>query len=269
MLNVDKSIHLATLVLKAGSAEKIFLLGSTQAMRKTQSIFSTQMTPKHSVEYYYIMVLVQCNREQSNTALQDKIETLCAAVVPTTAFVIDIERFNDWLANGHPFACQVANAATCLFDSLRSDLAEPGIIDQESVTKERQQLYCRAKNTIQGFLAGADLFRIRRQNQLAAFMLHQATEQTLLTILKLRTGLSVTSHNLDKLLRYCSMVSADVSDVFASNSLTDNRLLKLLQRAYIDSRYKPTYEISHVDLLTVTDKLRRLQNIAFADKVHM
>lgn len=42
---------------------------------------------------------------------------------------------------------------------------------------------------------------------MAAFMLHQAAEQALLTIFKKATGWHVNTHNIDKLLRYCSMVN--------------------------------------------------------------
>ena len=39
------------------------------------------------------------------------------------------------------------------------------------------------------FLAGADLYRVRKQNKMAAFMLQRAAEHTLHTILKMKPGL--------------------------------------------------------------------------------
>jgi HEPN domain-containing protein len=36
------------------------------------------------------------------------------------------------------------------------------------------------------FLAGAELFRIRKQNKMAAFMLHQAAEHGMLAIIQIK-----------------------------------------------------------------------------------
>jgi len=93
----------------------------------------------------------------------------------------------------------------------------------------------------QEFLAGADLYRIREQNKMSAFMLHQAAEHALLTLLKLTTGLHVNTHNLDKLIRSCSMVSYKLPEVFNRNNEQNERLFQLLQKAYIDTRYKDSY----------------------------
>jgi len=216
---------------------------------------------KPFVEHYYILVLVLRNREISNNTLQEKIESLWTFFPSVTAFVFDLEQFNEWLLNGHPFACRVANNALCLFDNLNTKLNDVGSIDREAMKKENEIIFGQGLNKIQEFLAGADLYRIRKQNQLTAFMLHQATEHALLTILKLHMGLRVTSHNLDKLLRFCSMVSPNVADIFARHAPEDKRVFQLLQKAYIEARYRSTYEISQTDLLNLSDKVKSLQKL--------
>ena len=50
---------------------------------------------------------------------------------------------------------------------------------------KKQYQYCtQGINIVNEFIAGAELFRVREQNKMAAFMLHQAAEQALLTIFK-------------------------------------------------------------------------------------
>ncbi|MCK9404102.1 MAG: HEPN domain-containing protein [Chitinophagaceae bacterium] len=266
MFHSDEYVQLSKSVLKAVCAEKIFLLGSTNADRRTQNIFTSAPVQKTSVEHYYILVLVLRNRENSNTTLQEKIESMCASFTSVTAFVADFEQFNEWLLKGHLFASRVYSNAVCLFDNLSTKLNEPGIIDREAVKNENEIIFCQGINKVQEFLAGADLYRIRKQNQLTAFMLHQATEHALLTILQLHTGLSVTTHNLDKLLRFCSLVSSNVADIFRRHIAEDNRMFQLLQKAYIESRYRSTYQITQTDLLNLTDKIRRLQTLVQNEK---
>ncbi|MGI8581196.1 MAG: HEPN domain-containing protein [Chitinophagaceae bacterium] len=85
--------------------------------------------------------------------------------------------------------------------------AELNKADKKSILKQ-------GINKATEFLVGADFFRIRGQNKMAAYMLHQATEHALHTILKIKICLYLNTHNLDKLIRYCSMVSYTIGDIF-------------------------------------------------------
>ena len=92
-------------------------------------------------------------------------------------------------------------------------------------------------------------------------MLHQAAEQALLTILKKATGLRTHTHNIDKVLRYCSMVNYQIQAIFPRNNDTNERLFQLLQKAYIDSRYKEGYKINSNDLLSIMERVEQLQQM--------
>ena len=93
-------------------------------------------------------------------------------------------------------------------------------------------------------------------------MIHQAAEHAMHTMLQIRTGLRVVIHNLDKLYRYCSMICYQLPEVvFGNNKENDKRLFNLLQKAYIDTRYKSDYNINTLDLLTLTEIVRRLQKL--------
>ena len=109
-------------------------------------------------------------------------------------------------------------------------------------------------------MAGADLYRIREQNKMAAFMLHQAAEHALHTFLKIKAGIYFNTHNIDKLIRYSSMVSNMLPEIFPRNNDKNERLLQLPNKAYFETRYKDDYSISTTDLMTITERLRKLQD---------
>ncbi len=92
-------------------------------------------------------------------------------------------------------------------------------------------------------------------------MLHQAAEQTLQTLFRIKTGLYIHTHNLDKLIRYCSMVSYKLPAVFLRNNDKNERLFQLFQKAYIETRYKEDYVIRTDDLLVITERVRSLLEI--------
>ncbi len=178
-----------------------------------------------------------------------------------TAIALDINQFNEWLIEGHPFANKVCKTAECIHDAENIPLGIPKDIDEMELAKTNESLYNTGINKVQEFLAGADLFRIREQNKMAAFMLHQAAEQALQTLFRIKTGLYIHTHNLDKLIRYCSMVSYKLPAVFPRNNEKNERLLQLLQKAYIETRYKEDYVIRTDDLLVLTERVRELMAI--------
>jgi len=96
---------------------------------------------------------------------------------------------------------------------------------------------------------------------MAAFMLHQAAEHALHTIFKKATGLHINTHNIDKLLRYCSMVNYKMPAIFPRDGGANERLFGLLQKAYIDTRYKEDFTINSSALLIITERVRTLQEI--------
>jgi HEPN domain-containing protein len=114
---------------------------------------------------------------------------------------------------------------------------------------------------MQEFIAGADLYYIRKQYPMAAFMLHQATEQALRAMLIINTGLRINTHNIERLIRYCSMFSHKLPDIFNKGTLESKRLFELLQSAYIQSRYSTNYHVTPSDIIQLTQKIRTLQQL--------
>lgn len=261
MFLTDEYIKISRHIVQVAPAVRIFLLGTRTANYSTQNIFTSDLLSGESTEHYYLLVLVRRNREASNNCVQDRIETVCSPICPVTAFVIDFEQFNNWLLEGHHFAFQVKSKAKLLFEDLSISFGDVNEIDLMTIKEFQKAAYCKGYNIMQEFLAGADLYRVRQQNKMAAFMLHQAAESAMLTILKIFLGLTVNSHNLDKLIRYSSLATNSVADIFKRDTENDKRLFQLLQRAYIETRYREDYSITITDLLTITGKIRLLQEV--------
>lgn len=191
--------------------------------------------------------------------MQDKIEGRCHSLVPVTAIVLEADQFQNWLQEGHPFAYNVYKSGERLYDGGNTTFIEPKAIDEPQLNTKNEALLNQGINKVQEFVAGADLFRIREQNKMAAFMLHQAAEQALITLLKIMTGLHLNTHSIDRLFRCCSLISDKISCIFPRNNHKNERLFQLIQKAYIDTRYKEDYCISIDNLLILTDRVRALE----------
>lgn len=113
------------------------------------------------------------------------------------------------------------------------------------------------------FLAGAELYRLRKQYALAAFLLHQAAEQCLEALVKTGTGFSTHTHSIDRLMRYAALVSYRVADLFPQQTEKDKHLFRLLQKAYIDGRYAD-YSIGEPELDCLIKRVEELQRVVMA-----
>lgn len=239
----------------------IYLLGASLYRRRSESIFCTTAPSSQHVADFCFLVLIRNTNNKSLPQWQDQIEQHCSSLMPVTIILLEIAIFNEWLASGHLFARTVCRSAIPVFEADNLSLSPVGNYNAEAELKNLEKQYRDGLIKSQEFLAGADLFCLRKQYRLAAFMLHQAAEQTLGTLLKIGMGYYCCSHNIERLLRYAGMVSYRIQDVFPRKTDSEKKLFNLLQKAYIDSRYREDYSIGFTDLLKLTERVRTIQDI--------
>ncbi|MBS4064888.1 MAG: HEPN domain-containing protein [Chitinophagaceae bacterium] len=245
-------------IVKAVNPEMIFLLGAAVYHRSSKSIFQTSAPVSQYMTDYILLVLLENLDNREPHEWQDKIEN---QGIPVTSIVLPMYTFNAWLKAGHRFAVNVQQSAEIIYHSGKhpsqvSYTARPH--DEEiGIEKYWRDGITKAKE----FLAGSELYRIRKQYAMAAFMLHQSAEQSLHTLLKVGTGYHANTHNIDRLLRYAGLVSDQISNIFPQKTEVDKQLFHLLQKAYSDARYKADYTISYDQLLCLTEKVRCMHEV--------
>jgi uncharacterized protein len=242
--------------------EKIFLLSACSHLHYAENIFIRHPIKSDKPSQYDILVLSAENEQRSNDMLQDIIENKCSEPGYTTALILPIHQFNKWLMNGHPFAYKVYHAAQLCFDAEKIPLAIPHEYTIAEVYPNLHLVFNRCIQIAIEFISGAELFTIRRQLPLAAFHLHQAAEQLYTGIIQLITGLRVQTHNLDKLYRYSRHLAEGLADIFPCNNPREKQLFKLLQKAYIESRYGNEYKIKEEDVVVLHKRVLNLLEIA-------
>ncbi len=234
----------------------VFLLGKTTCTETTETVFAEKQE-RSWVSHYFLLLLTQGCDERRRNQLQDKIEQKVHP--PLTVLLLDFIQFSNWLEERHFFATTVRCRATLIYDAGLCPLAEvPG---KEEKTDRDQQLCRSSRTAIEEFLAGADLYILRGQWRLSAFMLHQAAEQALRALLILHTGMHIVTHSLDRLTRYCLMFCCELSVLWEKNKGEGRQLLSILQKAYIDARYRSDYAVSPSDVKALTERVRALQKI--------
>jgi uncharacterized protein len=252
---------LVEVIVEAAKPDMIYLLGASLYRRRSESIFNDPAPTSRNTSDYFLLILI---RDLSNMELhewQDKIENHCKSIMPVTTIVLQTATYEEWLKAGHRFAQTVSQSAVPIYNSATLSREVSQNNTGTTIEKHPEKQFAEGLTRAKEFLAGSELFQVRKQNTMAAFMLHQSAEQSLRTLLKTGTGFHANTHNIGRLLRYASLVSHQLPDIFPQKTEQDKRLFNLLQKAYIDARYNNDYKINSDDLLCLTEKVRHIQKI--------
>ncbi len=94
--------------------------------------------------------------------------------------------------------------------------------------------------------------------ELTAFMLQQAAELPLRSILLALTGEDLHTHSISKLCGCCRRCAPQLSELFPADTATGRRLLTLLDSAYIHARYRDLVIPEKTDIILLFEKIKAM-----------
>ncbi len=172
-----------------------------------------------------------------------------------------IDDFNYAISKAHYFETEIKRDGVILFDAGEYKLARRQKLNFEEI-KERAQKYFDDKfGRASSFLIDVQYPRERQDYKQASFYLHQATENFLRTVSLVHILYSPKSHDLNDLIVSNKAHTTAICKVFPRNTPEEERLFDLLQRAYIESRYNPDFEITKADINALIPKIELLRDI--------
>ncbi|CAL7961215.1 HEPN domain-containing protein [Gammaproteobacteria bacterium] len=180
---------------------------------------------------------------------------------PVTIIAHDIEFFNRRLRKGQYFFLDIKKEGICLYNSGRFELAE----EKELSSKEYKHL---AQEDFDYYLEKAirlnKLFSFALNEQDcngAAFLLHQITENLYSAFLLVLTRYKPSTHDLKKLGSRVASIEPELLKVFPQGTEEERKRFELLRKAYVDARYKKTYEITVDELKWLAARVNILQEM--------
>ncbi len=172
-----------------------------------------------------------------------------------------IDEFNYALSKAHYFETEIKRDGVILYDSGTYKLARRRRLDYTEI-KERAQKYFDDKLTLALDLFENVFFDYERcKYKLSSFHLHQSAENFLRTIPMVFILYGHKSHNLSELMNAAKKHTTEIFEVFPCDTPEEKRLFDLLQRAYIESRYNPDFEITKEDIDALIPKVEQLRGI--------
>ncbi|WP_439632206.1 HEPN domain-containing protein [Shinella sp.] len=183
---------------------------------------------------------------------------------PVNFIVHTLQDFNDQLAQGRPFFVDIARDGIVIYETPGFPLASPKAFAPEEARAEAQRHFDQWFPSADAFKAAADFLIQRRNLPEAAFQLHQAAERLYHCVLLVLALYSPKSHRLTFLRSQAERIAPKLIDVWPRESRFAKRCFTRLDRAYVDARYSPQYEITDEELAWLVERVEILQKAVAA-----
>jgi HEPN domain-containing protein len=246
------------IIVRAIRPEKIILFGMYS--RSADPGFLKLLPP--ALAAFDLLIITREKEDRSDYEIQDIVESRCREEASVTALVHDIAYVNKRVKERQYFFSMVLREGTLVYDARRTTLAEALNPNLQEVRQTAEKDFDRWNRQARDFFYGAEFLKEKRGWNTATFLLHQAAEQCYQAILLAFMGYKPTTHNLDKLRRYTNRFSVELAVLFPLDNEEEEDIFRLLTNGYVSARYKEEFIITENEVGLLTERIRRLLDIA-------
>ncbi|QMV13634.1 HEPN domain-containing protein [Vibrio spartinae] len=220
--------------------------------------------PNGYISDYDILVIVNRSSLVEEYAVWHSAEEQIARRVTSAPLGLIVHTLNEvhqQLQQGHYFFADIREQGIELFSADKRELPTPGNLS------EAERVAIASKHFNHWFESAEQhekYFRIMFENKdlnLAAFMLHQATERLFACTLLVCTNYLPKTHNIESLRSMCAQQDPAFAELFPMDNKFHRRSFQRLKRAYIDARYSEHYEITAEELTYLQSEVDKLREI--------
>ncbi|MFC1677173.1 HEPN domain-containing protein [Planctomycetota bacterium] len=262
---IEEIEHIARIIRKESKyAEMIILFGSFARGDWVEDVYVEDNTTYEYRSDYDILVITDLRKMADKYSVWDEIARK-AGRLPirnhVTIIAHEIEYVNAQLAKSQYFFSDIIKEGIMLYDSGKLKLAQ----SRECDTKQRainakegfEQWFQNAADYYQQFGRALE----DQKYKIAAFLLHQATEALYSTISLVFTNYKPKTHFLDTLGSFASSYDSRFITIFPQTTDHEKECFKLLNKAYVDARYKKNYTITKEQLEYLAERIKKLQQL--------
>jgi uncharacterized protein len=261
----DEIKKIVKTLLEFKEVEMIILFGSyaTDKYVHSDRYEEDGIIYKYQSDYDLLIILSQ-NKQADNlnfvygiTGILNELKTL----TPISPIYEGAGFVNEQLSDGNYFFNDIKNEGILLYTSKRKQLARKRKLSIEEIKKQAQDYFDEWFESANEFFLDFENAFNRESYKNAAFHLHQATERYYHTLTLVFTGYKHKTHNLEELGKIASTLNLEYKKIFPRKTEIEKHHFSLLQKAYIDSRYKKGYRISRKELEYLSKRVIKLRNL--------
>lgn len=248
-------------IATAVAPEKIICYGTRTRLMHTWSVVDPVLNSTMKTGYDLLIItkpgMKRREHEILDIAAQHSTqETRIVAIAHSLCAV------NEALEQGRSFFVNIANNGILVYDSSGIPLATPPVCDNAEPLADIHAQWDHHFGLAGKFFEGANYYIFSGNSALTVFMLHQATEHSLIALIRACLGYRATTHNLNRLLALTENFSEYPSNTFPQVSQEEIDLFNTLAKAYSDVRYSASFKVSIQKAEVLSQRVKDLREIA-------
>jgi HEPN domain-containing protein/predicted nucleotidyltransferase len=260
----DELQDIVELIKEAVKPEMIILFGSYSRGNWVEDRYRENNITYEYKSDYDILIVTEKFQDISmriGKSLRRRIRRADNIATDPQVIFHDIDFLNKELETGHYFFVDIIKEGTMLFNTGKFELAKPKVLtgpERAEIAKVYFREWFESANRF--YIAYEDMLK-REFYNIAIFQLHQSAERYYVTVELVFTHYKPKTHDLEILNKNAYHNDARFKTVFPNQTNEEKRLFNLLQKAYIDSRYKDGYSVNPDDLKWLAEKVMKLKDL--------
>lgn len=180
---------------------------------------------------------------------------------PISFIVHSLKDVNKQLEQGRPFFADIAAQGIALYEANGFPLVTPTRLSAAAARAEALNYFDQWFKSAGGFARNAGYAVKDDDKNLAAFLLHQATERFYHSVMLVYTLYSPKSHKLGFLRGHAEEIAPELIEAWPRGDKFSRRCFELLRQAYVNARYSPHFRISDDELAWLGERVAILQDL--------
>mgnify|MGYP001242229828 CR=1 FL=1 len=205
-----------------------------------------------------LLIVVPDSRQRRLSELEPIIDLIAVSDRFFTCSLHTSSHIIDKLKSGHIYFSLVCISQNLIYTNGMLELPEkPEILDH--IIAETQKTFDTGHQKAQAFHTSA---LNQSERSLGLFMLQQAAELIFRTVALVIYGCEKKTHSFKALKQITRRVAPALNEVLPANTTEEQRLLQLLEDAYINGRYANDFEVSEADFQTLNHRVEKLLSLS-------
>ena len=257
--------EIVSFVVETRSVEMIILFGSYARGDWVEDKYIENGTIYEYKSDYDLLFVIdseeKAHRYKAAKKLKQKIKRKVPLNTSVNVIYHGIDYLNEQINDGNYFFNDVVKEGIRLYHSKKFVLKKP----QKKLPKNRvgsaERYY---DQWIESAHVFEDFFKYGFEKgnlKEAVFLLHQAAERYYTTALLVYTGYKPKTHDLEDLHTRVCKQDVRFKTIFPRQTEEEEYMFLLLKKAYIDSRYKISYEIKKEELEYLSGRVKLLRDL--------
>ena len=213
-------------------------------------------------QFFDLLVIIPATSNTKFTFYEQVLTLANIEDVVINASLHKEEMLQQQLHEGHMYYSIVCNRQNLIYSTTNFELPEPNKETLKALAEKATTTFNEAHKKADSFLHGAANFRGDKDNELSAFMLQQAAELIIRGLIKALSGNCPKTHCFNELKKPLKRYLPALTYIISNNDAEEERLLHILEKAYLESRYSSQLSINNADIDLLSEAIELLHERA-------